>query len=57
MSSVLTPYLLSLEQLRQAVGSRDEPLIAAVLNSARQERDRQQRNDEPEHREKDVDPA
>jgi hypothetical protein len=57
MSSVLTPYLLSLEQLRQAVGSRDEPLIAAVLNSARQQRARQQRNDEPEHRDVDVDPA
>jgi hypothetical protein len=57
MSSVLTPYLLSLEQLRQALGSRDEALIAAVLNSARQERARQERNDEPEHREEHVDPA
>jgi hypothetical protein len=31
MSSVLTPFLVDLKSLRQAVGSRDESLIAAVI--------------------------
>lgn len=32
MSYVLTPYLIDLERLRQAVGSQDESLIAALLD-------------------------
>jgi hypothetical protein len=33
MSYVLTPYLIDLERLQQAVGSQDESLIAALLQA------------------------
>jgi hypothetical protein len=33
MSYVLTPFLVDLEKVRKAVGSRDESLIAAVIES------------------------
>jgi hypothetical protein len=35
MSYVLTPFLIDLEQLRKAVGSRDESLLAAVVDASR----------------------
>jgi hypothetical protein len=36
MSYVLTPYLIDLEKLRKAVGSRDESLVASVIKDNRE---------------------